>query len=190
MKSGGDDGLVSALGKFPGLFGRLMITAQCIADADRGAHIPSEEIGLPIADQCWRWIEHVIYPHAFNFYHVTLGQSQMHTLAKHFANYVLARGATQVNASTLAQKWTRYKREKLTIAQRREFWSLLDSLGWVRAVGGRDRSASMPTKYDVNPNAFDGRFSLQTKMAQAEFARAIKYSPESFINQIGNRDQA
>lgn len=189
MKSGGDDSLVSALGKFPGLFGRLMITSQCIADADRGQHIPSEEIGIAVAEQCWRWIETVIYPHAFNFYHVTLGQSQMHTLARHFANFVLARGMTQVNASQLAQKWTRYKREKMTIAQRREFFSLLESIGWVRATGGRDRTGALPTKYDINPHAFDGRFAHQANLARAETEKALQYAPQGFLNQMGNRSQ-
>jgi len=190
MKSGGDDGLVSSIGKYPGLFGRLMITAQCIDDADRGQHVPSAEIGLPIAEQCWRWIEHVVYPHGNNFYNVTMGQSPMHSLAKHFGNFVLARGLIEVNASTLAQKWTRLRRAKLTIAQRREFWSLLETLGWVRATGGKERIGALPTKYAVNPHAFDGRFALQARMAQSERERALKYAPPEFLNQIGNRDQA
>ena len=165
MQSGLPPALVAALGKWEGLFGRLMLTSHCIECAALGAHTPSPTVSLKTAEQAWGWMRWVLWPHAVYFYMGTIDQGEEFRSGKAFAEYVLARDILRIKPHTLTAGWSHYRNNFKTIQQRREFWARVEQAGWVRPLGVLDRNTQLAHEYEINPLAFDGRFVEQAKSA-------------------------
>lgn len=152
-QAGLSPGLDAALGKWEGLIGRLAVTAHCIADAARGSTVPGPEISLATMEQCWRWMHGMLWPHLLHYYGGTMEASPMDKSVRAFADFVLARDIEEIKPHALASTWTHYRREIRTIQQRREFWDAVCLTGWVKAVGGMDRTGNIAGLYRVHPRA-------------------------------------
>ena len=171
MQAGLAPALVASLGKWPGLFGRLMIVSHCIECAALGMQSPDRVVPLRIAEQAWKWLRWVLWPHAVHFYSGLADQGEEYKSVRAFAEYVLARDITTVRPYRLAQSWSHYGRNFKTIAARREFWARVEQSGWIRSTGEIDRSTNIAREYAVNPRAFDGRFADQVEKARLEVER-------------------
>lgn len=165
------------LAKWEGLFGRLMITAHCIADADAGRTTPSPEVGESIASQCWAWMQQILWPHALQFYGGVNTDEQ--TTQRKFAEFVLARQLREIRPGYLASKWSHYQRNVRTAQQRREFWDSLTLLGWLRPTEF-DPIAKAGKVYEINPLVYDGRFAVQQATAERQAEHYRDTMPESF----------
>jgi len=159
MQGGLSPALLAVLGKYEGLFGRLMITSHCIRAAGRNLPAPEPFVSLETAKQAWAWIRWILWPHAVNFYLTTLGGSSGSDVTlKSFAAFILARDIKQIKPSELQQQWSTYKRGCKTMAARREFWDSVLMSGWARITPGRERAGNVAAEYTINPRVFDGRF--------------------------------
>ena len=172
--------LVAALGKWPGLFGRLMCVSACIRAADAGMTTPPAVISLDIAEQAWRWLKELIWPHALQFY---MGQADLGDETKsirQFAEFILARELNgKIRPHWINSNWSHYRYTLKNSRARREFWIMAEQAGWVRAVGTFDRNGGqLASEYEVNPLAFDGRFSDQIKQARNLLQRNRDAMPE------------
>ena len=171
MQAGFAPSIVYALGKWEGLFGRLMITSHCIECAAQGLGHPSPLVSLRTAEQAWGWLRWILWPHAVHFYQGATDQGDEFKSGKAFAEFVLARDIRKVKPHTLTAGWSHYRFNFKTIQQRREFWVRIEHAGWARACSVIDKNTALASEYEINPNAFDGRFSEQIEAAQASVTR-------------------
>lgn len=180
MRSAENPALVAALGKWGGLYGRLMLTSHCIAEAAAGRPMPGQFVSLETAEQAWAWMSEILWPHAIRFYE-EMGDTQPIDISQQtFARFVLARDLRIVGVRALAQNWTHYKRKITTIQHRREFWDAMCNSGWVRPSGGPDRTGNIATQYTVNPAVFDGRFKAEQEAAALRAQQFRDAEPEAF----------
>lgn len=168
--------LRSALSKWEGLFGRLMITAHCIADAAAGRTVPSAEIVLATAEQCWAWMLEILWPHAIQFYGGSVNTEEFESCRK-FGEFILARQLTEVRPGYLAGKWTHYKR--LTPRARRQLFDSMVQCGWLRGTE-IDPMIKAPRAYLVNSKIFDGRFAALQQKAVEQAKRYRETMPASW----------
>ena len=170
MLAGLAPSLVAALGKWPGLFGRLMLVSHCIESASHGMQHPAAFVSLRTAEQVWRWLRGLLWPHALHFYTGQLDQGEEFTSIRSFAEFCMARDVRSIKPYALSQKWSHYRVFK-TIQSRREFWARVQQSGWARPVGIVDRATSIAGEYEINPLAFDGRFSAPIVEAKSAVVR-------------------
>ncbi len=183
MQAGLPDAVKAALGKWEGLFGRLMITSHCIECAAQGLAHPSPLVSLRTAEQAWGWMRWILWPHAIRFYMGELGDE--FKSGRLFAEYVLARDLRRIRPHILNSKWSHYGRNYTTIQQRREFWARLEMAGWVRPLGMLDRNAQLAQEYEINTLAFDGRFADQAKQAEVAMLRYRQAMHPKMLEQQG-----
>lgn len=169
MQAGFTPSIVAALGKWEGLFGRLMITSHCIECAAHGLIHPTPLVSLRTAEQAWGWMRWILWPHAVHFY--TGSMLEEFSLGKGFADYMLARNLREIKPHVLNSGWSRYRTNLTTIQMRREFWVRLEQFGWVRPLTPMDRNTLIAHEYAINPRVFDGRFSEQAKTAEISVIR-------------------
>lgn len=170
MQSGFAPALVAALGKWEGLFGRLMLTSHCIESAAAGMPFPAPYVSVAVAEQSWRWMRNLLWPHAVHFYLGQIDQGEEYASVRAFAEFCLARDIREVRPYEMTQTWSHYRRFK-TIQQRREFWARVEMAGWVRPIGVFDRNTAIARAYEINPAAYDGRFAGQSAVAKSAVVR-------------------
>lgn len=187
MQSGIPPALVAALGKWEGLFGRLMIVSHCIECAAHGMRRPAMTVSLQVAEQVWRWMRNFLWPHAAHFYLGSIDQGEEAKSCRAFADYVLARGIQRIKPHVLASGWSHYSRNFKTMQARREFWARVEQAGWVRPMGIADRSTSLAREYEINPHVFDGRFNEQITQAKIQAARYRETMHPRFLEKQGRQ---
>ena len=127
-------------------------------------------------------MRNLLWPHAVQFY----GQTEQGDEAKSvraFANFVLARNLREVKPHLVNSRWSHYKRNFPDSRSRREFWIMAEQAGWVRPVGTFDRNSQIASEYQINPLAFDGRFSEAIRQAKIEAARYRNAMPQAMLEQ-------
>lgn len=187
MQSGIPPALVAALGKWEGLFGRLMLVSHCIESAAYGMRHPAALVSRRVAEQAWRWMRSLLWPHAVHFYTGMVDQGEELKSCHAFADYILGRGLRVVKPYTLPSAWTHYSRNFKTIQQRREFWARVEQSGWVRGVGQPNRNTMLCSEYRVNPRAYDGRFAEQIRLSEERIARYRREMHPSMLAQQGRQ---
>jgi hypothetical protein len=177
--------LAGALGKWEGLFGRLMITSHCIktaaeSDVNCAVCLPEGQVSLRTAQQCWNWMQGLLWPHAVQFYTKTLdtGTDNRHILA--FANYVIARNLDKVRPGYLSAEWSHYKRYMRTTAERKEFFNAIVSCGLALPSGEMDKTLQIAKTYIINPKFLDGRFNAYKAAAEERAERYREIMPDGF----------
>lgn len=181
------DPLKFTLNKWAGLLGRLMIISHCIADAEQGRDAPSPEVSLDTAQQCFRWMQKILWPHALQFYTGSTEDALGISLLT-FANFVLARNLRTIKAYSLPSRWSHYKRKIRTAYDRREFWDALLNNGWVRPIAGINLRTGTATEYEVNPLVFDGRFSKAQAIAADRAQHYRETEPGAFRQRSAGED--
>lgn len=174
------DPLKFALNKWESLLGRLMLVSHCIAEANAGRDFPAPEIPLAVAEQCFRWMQKILWPHALHFYTATVGASGTARDVAKFADFALARNLETIKPGYLPAKWTYYAQNIKTGQQRREFWDSLVALGWLRpTTTATDRSGQLAAEYAVNP-AVHILFADRARLAANQAARHRETMPAEF----------
>ncbi len=178
------DPLKFALNKWEGLLGRLAIVSHCIHDAAQGHDTPSPEVRLETLEQCWRWMQKILWPHAHYFYTAGIETAMGKNLQK-FGDYLLARPAvTEIRTGYFTAQWSHYK--TLNTSEIREFWEIAQRHGWVRAQGNTtNRAGTLPAVFVVNPKLRDGRFDERARVSAANVARARETMPAQFRREPG-----
>lgn len=155
--------LSASLGKWNGLFARVLLTFHCIESAHRGqfpsASPVSGETAQNVADLLW----HTLLPHSVRFYS---GLDPAEDNARSIAGLILARGWDRFTVRRDLQRNALAFR-KLKPWDQDETLDRLEAFGWIEPEPGRINDKGRPSAYLVNPSVHE-RFKA---MAEEEKER-------------------
>ena len=172
--------------KYRGWLARIALADHCILAADDGREAVTPEISYDTLERAWRYLRDGLFPHAMRFYTSLDVHGSNDALVKKLAEYVLARNVRYVKPHKINSAWGNVK-HSLTIAQWKEFWAQAERMGWARGRGPVTKSSGLCSDYEINPLAFDGRFSEPTKLAmEAVQVARLNQHPE-FLAQQGRQ---
>jgi hypothetical protein len=190
--------IVSALGKWEGLFGRLALTFHCIEAAARGLMTPDPYVSFTTAMQAWTLMRNLLWPHLFDFYTSAIGGRERSDCAK-LAMYILARlddprsevSRGKLTTSELAS-WTHWRLMRESDPTGRRIINLLESMihgGWIYPIlGSAARSTrGIYTRYAVNPMLRE-RFPEQVAMAVEQRRRWAEITAPTRAAMSGSRE--
>jgi hypothetical protein len=153
MVSGGvPKAMVSYLGKWDGLFARLLCAYHVIAYAAEGMEPPTMVDEGCAASVCGL-MKGLLLRHGLIFYEQIIAQSDRCQHAKWIAGYVLTRGVSQIRVSDVAAQYHEWR--SLDAGTKSEAFNILMECDWIRPdpTGNVDRASRMPKRYIVNPMA-------------------------------------
>lgn len=187
MRSGMSSPIVSALGKWEGLFGRLVLTYHCIESAAAGLPQPRPEVSLDTCARAWGLMKNLLWPNMFHFYMAAMGGKE-NSDSMRLANFILARLHDDGSAvsqgrltTTELAPWAHWRTMRNEDPSGRRTQNLLDHMtqsGWISPILGSVSSITRKfSQYTVNPYLAD-RFADQAIYARAERAKWAALMPE------------
>lgn len=140
--------LTSMLGKWDGVFARMLLVYHVFECATQKAYPSSVEVSgdnaQKVADLLWR----VLLPQAISFYN---GIDQTEDEARALAGLILAKGWTRFTVGRdLGQNMRSWR--NLTDFQRDEALERLEAYAWIKSEKGKLNHRGRPTAYIVNPS--------------------------------------
>jgi len=159
--------LTAALGKWEGLFARLLLTFHCFDAAAISKHPANYEVtgetAQQVADLVWR----VLLPHAVRFYQ---GLDPTEDAAREVAALILARSWERFTVKRDLNRYMRASR-KMKPWELDETLDRLEAFGWIFPDLDRITEKGRPAAYRVNPTVHT-RFSEQAE-AERERRREV-----------------
>lgn len=145
-------GFASWVGKWDGLFARLLLTFWLIEWAGIG-HPPDRVIDRETAVRVRDFIFKCLCPNAITFYLDVLGNIQSVQRTRDVAAYILARGGDYVTTRDLTRGVKQWRR--MTPGEQRATLETLQHSGWLVPAPLRENysRADIKTRYAVNPLA-------------------------------------
>lgn len=176
-------GLRSHLGKWPGLFARLLLTYHAIECAERSVHPCSCEAARHTADRVDRLMRRFLLPHAMAYYTDILGAAGELEHARWVAGFVLARGLQDVTNRDLTQAYKQWR--GLDDWRRQRVMQVLEDMGWLVPVLAADnRNRRGVSTWAVNPAVH----ALFAEQAADEAQRRTRLRDEIAAMQRAGRD--
>src|SRR5690606_13173089 len=159
--------LTAALGKWEGLFARLLLTFHCFDASAISKHPANYEVtgetAQQVADLVWR----VLLPHAVRFYQ---GLDPTEDAAREVAALILARSWERFTVKRDLNRYMRASR-KMKPWELDETLDRLEAFGWIFPDLDRITEKGRPAAYRVNPTVHT-RFSEQAE-AERERRREV-----------------
>lgn len=139
-------GLASHVGKYEGLYARLLVVWHCVTmfSAGRWSWVVTKQV----AEECAKFVREFLFPHAVYFYQGILGGTEGDMAVKSVARAILVIDDSEITNRTLSRKCREWAR--MNENQKAEVMQMLDSYGWVSPtmiVAGR----KLPKSWMVNP---------------------------------------
>ena len=154
-------GLRSHLGKWSGLFARLLLVFHAIECAGRGEHPQSVVAGAEVAARVDRFMRRFLLPHALAYYTDVLGASSDLEHVRWVAGHVLSKGLTAINNRELTQAYKAWR--GLDDWRRARVMALLEDMGWIVAIPDDGKTGRRGAQHwAVNP-AVHGVFARKAK---------------------------
>lgn len=166
-------GLRSHLGKWSGLFARLLLTYHAIECAEARVHPASEPVRADTAERVERLMRRFLLPHAMAYYTDILGASTDLDHARWVAGYILSRGLEVVSNRDLVQAYKQWR--GLDDWRRARVMQVLEDMSWVAPVAEDGRQARRgATSWGVNSQVHD----LFASRAEDEASRRARVRAE------------
>lgn len=154
--------LVAALGKWNGLFARLLLTFHCIESGTALEHPSFREVqgdtARRVADLMWK----TLFPHAVAFYN---GLDPVEDTARELAGLLLARSWERFTVKRDLNRYWRASR-KLKPWELEETLDRLEAFGWIFPAPGHLNEKGKPAAYLVNPGIHE-RFKERAEEERA-----------------------
>tara|TARA_R110000851_G_scaffold333531_1_gene514861 strand:- start:41210 stop:43840 length:2631 start_codon:yes stop_codon:yes gene_type:complete len=154
--------LTAALGKWSGLYARLLLVLHCVECATKSSYPTfddvSEETAQRVADLMWR----TLLPHAMRFYN---GLDTVQDSARELAGLILAHGWERFTVKRDLDRYWRASR-KLKPWEIEETLDRLEAFAWIFPEPGKLNEKGKPAAYLVNPG-IHVRFNEQAKRERA-----------------------
>jgi len=166
-------GLRSHLGKWSGLFARLLLTYHAIECAAQRTHPVEELVSGATAVQVERLMTRFLLPHSLAYYTDVLGASGDLEHARWIAGHILSKGLLAISNRDLVQAYKQWR--GLDDWRRQRVMQLLEDMSWVAPVIEEGRPSKRgATSWSVNPQVHDAF----AEKAQAESERRDRIRAE------------
>jgi len=139
-------GIASHVGKYEGLFARLLIIWHCADSFEKRKW--TNVVCKEVAEKCATFLKEFLFPHAVFFYARILNGEASDHLIKRIARTLLTVSESSINNRGMARKCREW--QKMTEAQKADTMQALDTLGWVSA-GEIPLGKKIPREWRVNP---------------------------------------
>lgn len=147
-------GLRSHLGKWSGLFARLLLVYHAIECHGMRVHPVQADVGGQCAERVEALMRGFLLPHALAYYTDILGASGELEHARWVAGYILSRGLSDIANRDLVQAYKQWR--GMDDWRRQRVMQVLEDMGWVRPVATEDRpSRRGATSWLVNPTVHE-----------------------------------
>lgn len=166
-------GLRSHLGKWSGLFARLLLVYHAIECAQAGIHPSSELVQVDTAERVERLMRRFLLPHALAYYTDILGANSDLDHARWVAGYVLSRGLEVISNRDLVQAYKQWR--GMDDWRRARVMQVLEDMAWLIPVSEEGRQTRRgATSWTINPQVHD----LFASRAEEEASRRARVRAE------------
>lgn len=163
------------IGKWTGLWSRLVLTYHCLACIPSGKWPTEVEVSEATAKRVTDLLLKYLLPHSMIFYNDTLGQTDViFGSARTIAAMILAKGVTRLanrDLAHLSKQW-RDRSE----GQKQAIITLLSESGWLIGADTKRKREGSDTAWAVNPAVhiqFSGRAALEAAK-RAQMAQVMR----------------
>lgn len=146
----GHEGLEAWLGKWSGIFARLLLTFHAIECAKLRVHPSTRKVSGETAEKVERLLCRVLLRHAINFYSEIVDVNDRHQRVKELARLILAKHWNEVHKRELQRSWK--------AASKMQAWELHDvvtrlcDMDWLQPDReGEPGADGKPRRWVVNP---------------------------------------
>lgn len=145
-------GLRSHLGKWSGLFARLLLIFHAIDCAGRGVHPVAVQVGRETAQQVDQLMRRFLLPHALAYYQDVLGASGDLEHARWIAGHILSKQLGSITNRDITQAYRQWR--GLDDYRRTRIMQSLEDMGWITPFDedGQQRSRRGATHWIVTPS--------------------------------------
>lgn len=156
----------TAMGKWEGTTGRMILTFHAVDCAVKGMHPESAVVSGETSQRAIDYMMKHLLQHMVSFYEDGLGQSASHECAKTIAGRIIALGQSEIRVRDLQNSGPRKWRDATEDVQRQALVRLCE-YGWLHPVDGIANIARRPSRYLVNPHVH----VIHARHKAAEIAR-------------------
>lgn len=177
--------MIAYLGKWEGLFARLLLTYHMINYVGNGAKtrpIVDDDTAMRVC----QLMEQCLLPHALEFYGNVLSGNEAVRHAQWIAGYILSRDLTELATRDITQGYREYYR--LEGAKQLLVWSMLENAGWLRPIGRVNRTTRIATRWEVNPVVHQV-YADQAKRERIQREATKKLIEETVARTRGDKDE-
>lgn len=147
-------GLRSHLGKWSGLFARLLLTYHAIDCSAASVHPCSVQVRVETAEQVERLMRGFLLPHALAYYTDILGGSSDLEHSRWVAGHILSKGLQSISNRDLTQAYKQWR--GMDDWRRQRVMQVLEDMSWVFPVQEEGRPSRRGTNtWNVNPLVHD-----------------------------------
>ena len=147
-------GLRSHLGKWSGLFARLLLIYHAIECSGERRHPTSRQVGGQCAERVESLMRGFLLPHALAYYTDILGASGDLEHARWVAGHILSKGLEDISNRDLVQSYKQWR--GLSDWQRQRIMQVLEDMSWLAPVVDEGRpSRRGTTQWRVNLRAHE-----------------------------------
>lgn len=157
----------SHLGKWDGLFARVLLVFHCIEARSVGKYPNAMPVTEHTAKRVHDFLRHFLFPHAAAFYMGVMARSDRDTAAEWLADWILADARETVTLRDVTQAYRRWR--MLADWQQKAVMRSLEDAGWLLAEG--ETTERRVNRWAVNPKVHD-LFGKQAAAAKARKAEA------------------
>lgn len=154
--------LTAALGKWEGLFARLLLTFHVVDCASDGVHPCNRNVTAANAQRVSDLMWHCLLPHAIRFYQ---DLDDIEDKARVVAGLILGRSWERFTVKRDLDRYLRVSR-KWKPWQLDETMQRLQSFGWILPEGTKLNERGRPAAYAVNPKVHTGFHEVAEKERQ------------------------
>jgi hypothetical protein len=146
-------GLRSHMGKWTGLFARLLLTYHVIDCATRGVFPTAQPIPESTALQVESLMSNFLYWHSLSFYNdVMTAQSDLEHV-RWLAGHVLAHSLTEITNRDITQAYRAWR--GIDEFRRQRIMMALEDGGWLNPTGELTKTFRKPSEWVVNPQVHE-----------------------------------
>lgn len=165
----------SHLGKWDGLFARLVLTYHCIEARQQRKHPANLQVSEATAKRVHDLMRYFLFPHAASFYMGVLAKAERDTAVEWLADWILADQRTTVSLREVMQAYKRWR--AIPDWQQKLVMRSLEDAGWLLAVD--TTTERRVNRWDVNPKVH-ALFSQHAEAAKVRKAKSREEVRDAF----------
>mgnify|MGYP000862385365 CR=1 FL=1 len=165
----------SHLGKWDGLFARLLLAYHCIECRSARVHPDMHPVSEDTAKRVHDFMRYFLFPHASSFYMGVLARSERDSAADWIAEWILADRRGMVSLREIMQSYKRWR--AMPDWQQRLVMRSLEDAGWIMADG--ETIERRVNRWVVNPKVH-ALFGAQAAIAAERKQRSRDLVREAF----------